>query len=70
MDRRVFLASGAVAAWGARPGFGDEVGGKPPRVALIGCGWYGKSDLMRLIQVAPVNIVGLCDADSRMMDEA
>ncbi len=70
MDRRVFLASGAVAAWGARPGFGDEIGGKPPRVALIGCGWYGKSDLMRLIQVAPVNIVGLCDADSRMMGEA
>jgi predicted dehydrogenase len=66
----VFLASGAVAAWGARPGFGDEIGGKPPRVALIGCGWYGKSDLMRLIQVAPVNIVGLCDADSRMMGEA
>jgi predicted dehydrogenase len=70
MNRRVFLASGAVAAWGARPGFGDEIGGKPPRVALIGCGWYGKSDLMRLIQVAPVNIVGLCDADSRMMGEA
>lgn len=70
MNRRIFLASGAVAAWGARPGFGDEIGGKPPRVALIGCGWYGKSDLMRLIQVAPVNIVGLCDADSRMMGEA
>ena len=70
MNRRVFLASGALASWGARTGFGDEMGGKPPRVALIGCGWYGKSDLMRLIQVAPVNIVGLCDADNRMMNEA
>jgi len=70
MDRRIFLASGALASWGARSGFGNEMGGKPPRVGLIGCGWYGKSDLMRLIQVAPVNIVGLCDADTRMMDEA
>lgn len=26
---------------------------KPYRVALIGTGWYGKSDLFRLIQVAP-----------------
>ncbi len=24
--------------------------GKPVRVALIGCGWYGKSDLFRIIQ--------------------
>ena len=30
-----------------------------PRVALIGCGWYGKTDLNHLIQVAPVEVVGL-----------
>ncbi|MCC7525821.1 MAG: gfo/Idh/MocA family oxidoreductase, partial [Chitinophagaceae bacterium] len=36
---------------------------KPRRVALIGTGWYGKSDLFRLIQVAPVEVVGLCDPD-------
>jgi len=30
---------------------------KPYRVGLIGCGWYGKSDLFRLIQVAPVEVV-------------
>jgi predicted dehydrogenase len=35
------------------------------RVALIGCGWYGKTDLLHLIQVAPVEVVGLCDVDSR-----
>ncbi|WP_116107445.1 Gfo/Idh/MocA family protein [Lewinella sp. IMCC34191] len=42
----------------------------PLRVALIGCGWYGKSDLMRLIQVAEVEVVGLCDVDRRMLDGA
>ena len=40
------------------------------RVALIGAGWYGKVDLLRLIQTAPVDVVGLCDADSKMLNEA
>jgi predicted dehydrogenase len=40
---------------------------KPPRVGLIGTGWYGKSDLFRLIQVAPVEVISLCDVDQRML---
>jgi predicted dehydrogenase len=40
------------------------------RVGLIGCGWYGKSDLFRLIQVAPVEVVSLCDVDRKMLDGA
>jgi len=43
---------------------------KPLRVALIGCGWYGKTDLFHLIQVAPVEVVGLCDVDSKMVEAA
>lgn len=43
---------------------------KPYRVALIGTGWYGKSDLFRLIQVAPVKVVALCDADKNMLQAA
>jgi predicted dehydrogenase len=43
---------------------------KPLRVGLIGTGWYGKSDLFRLIQVAPVNVVALCDADNQLLTEA
>ena len=43
---------------------------QPLRVGLIGCGWYGKTDLLHLIQVAPVEVVGLCDVDSQMADEA
>ena len=40
------------------------------RVGLIGSGWYGKVDLLRLIQVAPVEVVSLCDVDKRMLAEA
>jgi predicted dehydrogenase len=43
---------------------------KPRRVGLIGCGWYGKSDLFRLMQVAPVDVVSLCDPDKHMLDGA
>ena len=43
---------------------------KPLRVALIGCGWYGKTDLFHLIQVAPVEVVGLCDVDSKTVETA
>src|SRR5215831_16389715 len=43
---------------------------KPRRVGLIGAGWYGKSDLWRLVQVAPVEIVAICDPDQHMLAEA
>ena len=47
-----------------------EFGDLKKRVALIGSGWYGKIDLLRLIQVAPIEVVGLCDVDSRMLSAA
>ncbi len=43
---------------------------KRRRVGLIGCGWYGKIDLFRLIQVSPVEVVALCDVDKKMLAEA
>ena len=43
---------------------------KQYNVGLIGTGWYGKSDLFRLIQVSPVNVVALCDVDKNMLAEA
>jgi hypothetical protein len=43
---------------------------KRRRVGLIGCGWYGKIDLFRLIQVSPVEVIALCDVDRRMLAEA
>lgn len=47
-----------------------EAAGENKRVGLIGCGWYGKSDVCRLIQVAPVEVVSLCDVDSNALSEA
>jgi len=43
---------------------------KALRVGLIGSGWYGKSDLFRLMQVAPVDVVALCDVDKNMLNDA
>lgn len=43
---------------------------KPIRVGVIGTGWYGKSDLFRLIQVANVNVIALCDVDQHLLNEA
>ena len=69
INRRRFLqtasASLALAAMGAEAA--DLLNQKPKRVGLIGAGWYGKSDLFRLIQVAPVEVVSLCDPDKQML---
>ena len=68
MDRRDFLAAGAAGL--ALSTFAPHVLGadpKPPRVGLIGCGWYGKCDLWRLLQVTPANVVSMCDVDKRML---
>lgn len=43
---------------------------KPYRVGLIGTGWYGKSDLFRLIQVSKIDVVALCDVDQKILKEA
>lgn len=40
------------------------------KVALIGTGWYGKMDLLRLLQVAKVEVVALCDVDRKMLQAA
>jgi predicted dehydrogenase len=70
MDRRMFLAGAAAAgAVGSQPLFAGQ-DGKPIRVGLIGSGWYGKCSLFRLMQIAPVEIVSICDPDRRMREEA
>ncbi len=43
---------------------------QPLRVGVIGTGWYGKNDIFRLIQVAPVEVVSICDVDKNMLAEA
>ncbi|MCP4451040.1 MAG: Gfo/Idh/MocA family oxidoreductase [Planctomycetes bacterium] len=72
INRRRFLqtssAALAMSALGARGV--DLIHQTPKRVGLIGTGWYGKSDLFRLIQVAPVEVVSLCDVDRNLVSEA
>ncbi len=71
MNRRQFLSTGAAGLSAAALGLAGQAGGtKPMRVGLIGTGWYGKADLFRLIQVAPVEVVSLCDVDRRMLADA
>jgi predicted dehydrogenase len=73
MNRRDALKTGAVGLATTILGNYHVAGAaeaKSYRVGLIGCGWYGKSDLFRLIQVAPVEVVSLCDPDRHMLDGA
>ncbi len=73
MNRRHFLKTGGAAAAGlaaSKSGLFAAEENKPLRVGLIGCGWYGKTDLLHLIQVAPVDVVGLCDVDTRTRETA
>ena len=71
MNRRQFLQLGAAGlAMASLGSFAADLSGPKKRVGIIGPGWYGKCDLIRLIQVAPVEVVSMCDVDKRMLTEA
>src|SRR5688572_28581359 len=71
MNRRKFIRlSAASVALSAMNQYAAEFADQKKRVGLIGCGWYGKCDLLRLIQVAPVEVVSLCDVDKQMLANA
>ena len=73
INRRQFLhsasASLALSVLGLN---GLDIIHKPGswRVGLIGAGWYGKNDLFRLVQVAPVDIIAICDVDQKLLQGA
>ncbi len=73
INRRRFLkgatASLALTSFGVQ-GMDLINPAEPLKVGLIGTGWYGKSDLFRLIQVVPVEVVALCDVDKNMLNAA
>lgn len=72
MDRRSFISSSiaasSLAAISAKAYAAAD--NAPRRVGLIGTGWYGKSDLLQLMNIEPVEVVSLCDVDSKMLDTA
>jgi predicted dehydrogenase len=73
INRRHFLkgtfASLVLSSFGVY-GFDLMHPSKPYRVGLIGTGWYGKSDLFRLMQVTELEVVCLCDVDQRQLNVA
>ena len=73
MNRRKFLqvsAAGVALSALGNLSRATEFADTKKRVGLIGCGWYGKVDLLRLIQVAPVEVVSLCDVDQHLLTGA
>lgn len=72
MQRRDFIRTGVsaatIAAITANAYAAPRVAAK--RVGLIGPGWYGKCDLLQMLNVADVEVVSLCDVDSKMLSEA
>src|SRR5262249_60347116 len=74
MNRRKFFQTSslgcAALALTKFPAFAAELADQKKRVGLIGSGWYGKVDLLRLIQIAPVEVVSLCDVDKQRLAEA
>jgi predicted dehydrogenase len=73
LNRRQFLKGASASFALSTLGIGDVNflnPAKPLRVGLIGTGWYGKSDLFRLLQVAPVEVVALCDVDKKLLQGA
>lgn len=73
LNRRKFIqGTGSALALSAldRKGIAAHHTSSVKRVGLIGAGWYGKSDLFRLIQVRDVDVVAICDVDSNHLAEA
>jgi predicted dehydrogenase len=69
MNRRDFLQTAAVGAALASTAQAGEPR-KTHRVGVIGTGWYGMVDLRHLMGFPGVEVVALCDVDSRMVREA
>jgi predicted dehydrogenase len=73
LHRRQFIRNtSATLALAAIGRYGLDIFNQAPprRVALIGTGWYGKSDLFRLMQVAQVDVVARCVVDKNLLTEA
>lgn len=73
MNRRNFIrATSASLLLSSFSSYGFEffANEKPKKVALIGTGWYGTGDLLRLIQIANAEVVSLCDVDEHNLNIA
>lgn len=62
MTTRREILGGAAAAI-LVPGIPAMAATRPYRVGVIGSGWMGRCNLFALLQVAPAEVVALCDVD-------
>ena len=70
INRRRFLKAGTAAvALSTLRGYPAELSDTKKRVGLIGCGWYGTTDMFSSVQVAPVEVVSICDVDKKTLAE-
>jgi predicted dehydrogenase len=44
--------------------------GRPLKLGLIGCGWYGLVDVNAAFKVGGVEVIGVCDVDSEHLGQA
>lgn len=62
LNRRAFIASSLSAGL-------VSAQEKKIRLGIIGCGWYGGVDARAAWKAGGVEVIGLCDADSKMLDD-
>ena len=67
MASRREVLGGVAAATFLSSGWSAFAAPKPYRVGVIGSGWMGRCDVFALMQVAPVEVVALCDVDRSML---
>ena len=69
MNRRQFLKTGGAAALALSswPAFAEPFADMRKRVGLIGTGWYGKSDLLRLVHGIAVATESAPEETDRLM---
>ena len=66
MNRRKFIGCSAAAGWALRQGLVEGASSRSPvRVGLIGLGTRGTALLRTLLEVEGVEIVALCDSESK-----
>jgi predicted dehydrogenase len=67
MANRREVLGGVAAATLLSSSFSAFAAGKTWRVGVIGSAWMGRCNLLALMQVAPVEVVALCDLDKKAL---
>lgn len=71
LSRREFIGTAVAGAMAANnlSATAGESAGKPVKIGLIGCGWYGVVDIEAAFKVGGVEVPGICDVDSQHLTD-